>query len=253
MKTLTRNSRTLSCSPQLMLSPSTAHVNAACRPITIRAVPYDPARDFVPITQIATVDFAIVVSASARFGTLNDLVAAAKEKPDAIRYTVPGLGSISHLAGVVLAQTAGIKMQAVPYTSAPVAINDLLAGTVEVAIAPLGNFVELYRTGKIRILAKSGRDRSPLVPDVPTLRERGYDVAVTDWYGIFAPVRTPPGLIERLNRAFVAALQSPDVRERLVALGLQPTGTTSEQLSEIRMADSQLWARAVTEAGITPQ
>jgi tripartite-type tricarboxylate transporter receptor subunit TctC len=228
----------------LLFTPSTP---MTVLPSTVRGLPYDSARDFVPITQVATIDFAIAVSANARFRTLNDLVTAAKERPDTIRYVILRRASISHLAGVVFTQAAGIKMQAVPFARAPDTIHDLLAGTVDVAIAHLGDFVELHRAGQIRILAKYGRERSPLVPDVPTLREGGYDVAVTDWYGIFAPAGTPSAVVDRLNRAFAGAVRSPDVRERLIPMGLQPTGTTAGQLREIRTADEQLWRRVVTE------
>jgi tripartite-type tricarboxylate transporter receptor subunit TctC len=222
-------------------------------PIAVRGVPYDPARDFAPITQLAAIDFGIAVSESTPFKTLNDVIAEAKAKPETIAYAVPGIGTIYHLVGVALSQAAGIRMQAVPYRGAAPAITDLLAGRVPVAVVPLSNLLEPYRAGRIRILAKSGSERSPLVPNVPTLRESGFDVAVSDWYGVLAPVSTPSGLVERFNGALVSAVRSSDVRERLIAVGPRPTGTTPAQLSEIQRADAQFWQRAFSAAGLIPQ
>ncbi len=110
----------------------------------------------------------------------------------------------------------------------------------------------MQRAGRIRVLATSDQQRSPFLPDVPTFRESGYDLVATGWYGMFAPAKTPADVVARLNKAIVAAVKAPDVRERMLAAGLQPTGTSAAELGQIQRRDSEFWAPAIKASGFKP-
>lgn len=223
-------------------------------PATSKVLQYNPATDFAPVTQVATSDFVIATSAKSPFKTINDLVVEAKAKPGTITYAIPGVATFAHLAGLNFGRLAGVDVKAVPYNGTAPALTDAISGTTAFAILPSGSVIQQRESGTIRILATSGLERSPQMPDVPTLREVGFNIAVTDWYAVFAPAKTEPAIVDRLNKAFVSALRTPEVRALLDKLGARPTGTTPGQLAEIRTADAEFWQAAFASSGlVAPQ
>jgi tripartite-type tricarboxylate transporter receptor subunit TctC len=214
---------------------------------------YDPIADFAPVAQVATFDFGVAVGPQIGAKSLQELVAWAKANPAQANFGIPAAGSLPHFLGVMFGRTAGIDLRAVPYRGSAAALTDLVGGQIAMVFTTTSDLVAMHGTGRIRVLATSDRQRSQFVPDLPTFREAGYDLEATGWYGMFAPARTPPDVIERLNKVIVAAVQSPDVKERLLAFGLQPTGTSAKDFVEIQKADSARWAPAVKASGFKPQ
>lgn len=214
---------------------------------------YDPINDFAPITQVGTFDFGIAVGPQSDAKTLKELVAWAKANPSRANFAVPGAGTLPHFLGVMLARAAGIDLRDVPYRGSAAGLADLIAGHIPIVITTTSDLVQMHQAGRIRVLATSGKGRSPFLPDVPTLREAGYDLVATGWFGMFVPAKTPSDVVERLNKVIVNAVRAPDVSARMIAFGLQPTGTTAAAFANIVQDDSELWAPAVKASGFTPE
>jgi tripartite-type tricarboxylate transporter receptor subunit TctC len=214
---------------------------------------YDPIKDFAAVTQVGTFDFGIAVGPQAEAKTLKELVAWAKANPTEANFAVPGAGTLPHFLGVMLGRAAKIDLRAVPYRGSAAGLADLIAGHIPIMITTTSDLVQMDKAGRIRILATSGKARSPFLPNVPTFREAGYNLVATSWYGMFAPAKTPPDVIQRLNKVIVDAVRSSDVTARMLAFGLQPTGTSAEDSANIVQDDSELWAPAVKASGFTPE
>jgi tripartite-type tricarboxylate transporter receptor subunit TctC len=137
----------------------------------------------------------------------------------------------------------------VPYRGSAAGLTDLIAGHIPIEITTTADLVQMQKDGRIRVLATSGKERSPFLPEVPTLREAGFDLAATGWYGLFAPAKTPSDLIERYNKAIVDAVRSPEFKDRMLAFGLQPTGTSAAAFAEIVKDDSMMWQPAIEASG----
>ena len=213
-----------------------------------KALDYDPLADFRPVAQVGTFDFGVAVGSKGP-QSLKDLVAAAKANPAQANYGIPAIGTLPHFLGVMFSRAAGIDLRHVPYRGSAPALADLIGGQLPIILTTSSDLVETHKDSRIRMLATSGPTRSPFLPDVPTFREAGYDLEATGWYGIFVPAKTPDDVVSRLNKAVVAAVQAPDVRERLLAVGLQPTGTSAEEFARIQKTDSEFWAQAVKASG----
>ena len=153
----------------------------------------------------------------------------------------------------MFARAANIDLRAVPYHGSAAGLADLIAGHIPIEITTTADLVQMHKDGRIRVLATSGKERSPFLPEVPTLRKSGYDLAATGWYGMFAPAKTPPDVVERLNKAVVDAVRSPEFKDRMLAFGLQPTGTSADAFAKIVESDSELWAPAIKASGFKPQ
>jgi tripartite-type tricarboxylate transporter receptor subunit TctC len=214
---------------------------------------YDPVADFTPLSQLGTFDFGIAVAPQLDVTTLKGLVDWAKANPSAANYAIPGAGTLPHFLGVMLGRIAGIDLRAVPYHGSAAGLTDLVAGHIPIEITTTADLVQMAEAGRIRVLATSNRERSPFLANVPTLREAGYDLAATGWYGMFAPAKTPPDVIAKLNTAIVDAVRAPDVEHRFLAFGLQPTGTSAAAFADIQKDDSEKWAPAVKASGFKPE
>jgi tripartite-type tricarboxylate transporter receptor subunit TctC len=140
----------------------------------------------------------------------------------------------------------------VPYRGNGPALADLMGGHIAMMFTSSDSLTQPHKAGRIRVLATSGRARSPFLPEVPTFREAGYDIEGTGWFGLFAPAATPAEIVEHVNEIVVAALRTPELQARIRALGLQPTGTAPATLAAIQQADSELWAPAVRASGFSP-
>ncbi len=217
-----------------------------------KSLGYDPIADFQPLSQVAAFDFAIAVGPQVPAKSLAELVAWAKANPDKGSYGIPAAGSLPHFFGVLFARTAGLDLRHVGYRGSAGALTDLIAGQLPIVVTTTSDLLEQHRVGRIRVLATSDRARSPFLPDIPTFKEAGYDILGTGWYGVFAPAGLAPDRVEKLSAALAAGVRLPQIRERLLAVGLLPTGTTAAELGRIQKADSELWAPAVKASGFTP-
>jgi len=179
---------------------------------TYSKLEYDPIKDFAPVAQVATFDFGIAVGPQVEAKTLKDLVAWAKDHPTEANFAVPGAGTLPHFLGVMFGRAANIDMRAVPYRGSAAGLADLIAAHIPIMVTTTSDLVQMHKAGRIRVLATSNKTRSPFLPDVPTFREAGYDLVATGWYGVFAPAKTAPDVVERLNKAIVAAVHAPDVK-----------------------------------------
>jgi tripartite-type tricarboxylate transporter receptor subunit TctC len=216
-----------------------------------RNLEYDPLKDFAAVSQIATFDMGVAVSASNPATSLKELIAWAKADPARAAFGSPGAGTLPHFFGLMLARAAGIELRHVPYKGSAPTLTDLTAGHVPMVFTTLSDFVEMHKAKRIRILATSGAKRSSFVPEVPTFREAGFDIEGTSWYGAFVPARTPRETVDRLSAVIAAAVRMSDVRERFLGWGLQPTGTSAAEFAAIQKADSERWAAGVKASGFT--
>jgi tripartite-type tricarboxylate transporter receptor subunit TctC len=221
-------------------------------PLMLKDASYDPAKDLAPVAQVSTFEYALAVAANHPARDLGGFVVWTRANPRQANFGTAGAGSVPHFLGTTFGRAAGIDLTHVAYKGAVAVDADLIGGQIAAGISALSDFLALHRAGKFRILATAGATRSPLLPDVPTFREQGYpSVQAIGWQGVFAPAGTPRPVSERLSGAIVAALQVPAVREKLVGLGIEPTGTTPEQLAAIVAADTARWRAIVKATGFT--
>ena len=185
---------------------------------------------------------------------MSEFVAWAKANPVRANVGNPGAGSLPHFLGVMLRQAAGVELGQVAYRGVGSLESELMGGQIAAGISAVSDLVPLHRAGKLRILATSGAVRSPLLPEVPTFRQQGYpSVEAVGWHGVYAPAGTPRPVIDRLSSAIVAALQIPALRDRFIALGLEPTGTTPDALAAIMAADTARWRPIIKASGFTAE
>jgi tripartite-type tricarboxylate transporter receptor subunit TctC len=213
---------------------------------------YDPVRDFEPVSQVATYDLAIAVGANVPARSLEQLVGWLRANPDQAAYGTPAAGSLPHFLAMLFAQRAGLDLRHVAYRGNPQAIADLTGGHLAMFFSSTQDLVETHKSGRVRVLATSGDQRSAVLPEVPTFVESGFGFRGSGWYAIYAPARTPAGVIASLNRAVVEAVRSPEFANRAMALGLRPTGTSAAELSDIQKSDSELWGPVIKASGFKP-
>jgi tripartite-type tricarboxylate transporter receptor subunit TctC len=218
-----------------------------------KSLDYDPINDFAAVSQLATFEFGVAVGPHVPAKSPMELVQWIKADPARAAFGSPAAGALPHFFGVLFGRAAGIDLRHVAYRGSAAALADLVAGHIPTVFTTISDLVEMHRANRIRILATSGKVRSPFVPNVPTFREAGFNIEGTAWFAAFAPGKTPAGIVERYSAIMAAAVRAPEVKERLLAYGLQPTGSTAAELAAIQKADSELWAPAVKASGSTPQ
>ena len=213
-------------------------------------MPYVSTRDLAPITLVAKVPELLVVPATSPSKTLEEFIAAAKAKPGAFNFGSTGPGGMPHLAAELLKATAGINMVHVPYSGAAPAVTDLLGARTEMMFADIPVLLPHVQAGTLRPLAVGSAKRVSMLPDVPTMAERGLPaVAAENWYGIVAPAATPPAVIAKLNATIVAALHAPEVQQKLVPVGAILVGDTPEEFRAYILAEEKKWAEVVRVSG----
>jgi tripartite-type tricarboxylate transporter receptor subunit TctC len=221
---------------------------------TIRNLPYDPARDFAPITLVGRVPFMLVVHPSVPARSLKELLALAKAKPGALNFASFGTGTSNHLAGELLKMAGGVSLTHVPYKGSAPAMTDLLGGHVELAFDTIPVTLPQVKAGKLRALAVTMPRRSPLVPDVPTMEEAGLKGFLAGtWFGLLAPVKTPAALIERLHREVTKILRAPEVEATFAERGIEPVGNTPEEFRTFIDAQAKTMLRVAEQAGLKPE
>jgi tripartite-type tricarboxylate transporter receptor subunit TctC len=217
----------------------------------VHKLAYDPVRDFAPITLIASAPSVLVVNPKVPAQNIAEFTAYARANPGKLNYASNGAGSAAQLAAAMYETMAGVKMVHVPYKGIAPALTDLLGGEVQLMFGTVVALVPHIQSGKLRALAVTGKKRSALLPDVPTLRESGLpEYEAGSWYGIEAPAGTPRPIIEQLNAVIVKALRQPDVAKRLATEGAEVIGSTPEEFGAHIKAELERVAKIVRAAGI---
>ena len=211
---------------------------------------FDPVKDFAPITGLVTFNNILNVPAASPAKTVSELVAFAKTKPDGLSYGSQGVGTGGHLLGVLLAKRANIKLVHVPYRGIAPAVTDTVAGRMDMLFAGYLSSGSHVEAGRLRLLAIAGSKRHPRLPDLPTMAEAGYpDVQMDQWFGLFAPAKTPAPIVQKLNTEFVAALQSAEVRDKVLPQVFSVMPTTPDELGAIVVRDIVRLGQVVKDSG----
>jgi tripartite-type tricarboxylate transporter receptor subunit TctC len=218
---------------------------------TYRSLGYDPINDFAAVSQLATFDFGLAVRSDIPVDSVKQFVTWVKSNGAHAIFGTPSTGDLTHFLGILFGRVAGLDLRHAAYRGSAAATADLVAGHIPFVFAPISDLAEMHKSGLIRILASSGKERSPFTPSVPTFREAGYDIEGSSWYGAFAPAKTPSATVERFSAIIAAAVRDPEVNNRLHAVGLTPTGTTAAELAVIQRTDSERWALAVKLSGFS--
>ncbi len=213
-------------------------------------LPYEPLRDFAPIANLGLTPQTLVASPSASFKTLPEFVAQARAMPGEINYASSGNGSASHLTMALLQTAAGIKLNHVPFRGSPEAQAQVFGGDIPVMFDAIPGVLTQIKSGKLRAIGIASPQRSPFLPELPTIAEQGYPgFEAVGWIGIAAPARTPEPILQTLHAAIVQALGQPDTRRRLSELAFIPVGDTAEQFAAFIKAENAKWAKAVRDSG----
>jgi tripartite-type tricarboxylate transporter receptor subunit TctC len=214
---------------------------------------YDPVNDFVPISLIATIENILVVNASLPVKNVKELVAYAKANPNKLSYASSGIGSTYHLGAELFASQTGIEWTHVPYKGAAPAIQDVLAGHVQVMFDNTSSAIPNIKTGRLRALGVASLKRYPTLPDLPTIAEEGVaGYETTIWLGFFAPAKTPAAVLQKLNREIQDAVNSAEYKDKLLALDIQPKVSTSQELTAYLKTDLAKWAKVIKDGNIKP-
>jgi tripartite-type tricarboxylate transporter receptor subunit TctC len=218
-------------------------------PYLMGKLPYDPVKDFAPITRLVVIPSILVVPSKLPIKSVQELIEHAKANPGKVNFGSAGVGTSSHLAGELFKSIAAIDIVHVPYKGTGAALQDLLAGNVQMAIDSLPVYLPHIKSGALRVLAISTPQRSPVLPDVPPIADtlRGFDAAPMNY--IAARAGTPQPIIDRLNKEINAVLQMPDVRERLLGLGINPAGSTPVELDAEIKRESTKWKKVIEISG----
>jgi tripartite-type tricarboxylate transporter receptor subunit TctC len=215
------------------------------------AVPYDAVRDFAPVAQVVYGQYFLSARAGAPFGSIRELIAYAKANPRQLNYASSGSGSANHLAGELFKTMAGIEMAHVPYKGSAPSVTALLGGEVQIVFSSTTAIIQHVRAGRAKALAATGPKRASIAPDIPTVAEAGLPgYVVTGWFGLLAPAKTPPAIVERLNAEINRVL--PSLRERYAELGTELVGGSSAEFGAFIRTELAKWASVVKASGARP-
>jgi tripartite-type tricarboxylate transporter receptor subunit TctC len=217
-------------------------------------LPFDPVGDFAPVSLVATIENILVVHPSVPAHNVKELVAYAKANPGKLTYASSGIGSTYHLGAELFRSQTGIEWTHVPYKGAAPAIQDVLAGHVMLMFDNTSSAIPNIKAGRVRALGVASLKRYPSLPELPTIAEEGVPgYETTIWLGLFVPARTPAAIISKLNHDVQEAVNSPEYKERMMALDMQPRVSSPQELADYLKSDLAKWARVVKEAGIKPE
>lgn len=223
----------------------------AINPHIFAKVPFDPLRDFEPITKLGDATLILVAHPSVPANTLQELIALGRSKPELLSFGTSGAGGTPHLAGELLKLQTGMQMKHVPYKGGGPALVDVLGGHIPLVYTAVAGAQQHVKSGKLKAIAVSSEKRSPALPDVPTFIESGVPGFVADsWVAVLAPAKTPRPIIDRLQREIAAVLAMPEIRDRYATLGIDPSGNTPEQFGAQLRADHARWEKVVKQAQI---
>jgi len=234
----------------LLLSSNTHVINV----YFFSKLPYDPIKDFEPVTLVATIPFVLTVNSSLPVNDMKEMIAYLRSHPGST-YGTAGIGTPHHLGAELLKTMTGVEITHVPYKGAAFLVPALLTSEITFSIASISSLVPHFKSGKLRPIAVANETRTPLLPDVPTMAEAGPlpGYAIDVWFGVLAPAGTPRPIVDRLNREINKVLQDPEVvKNRLNSVGLSPVGTTPEHYMEVMKADLVRYAKITKDAHIKP-
>ena len=237
----------------LLLTP---YSMMAIYPHIYKALSYDPVKDFAPVCMASSMSHGLAVGpmVPATVKTLKEFVAWAKANPDKANYGSPAAGSTPHFLGALLSLDTGVPMQHVAYRGSVPGVTDVIGGQLAAMLTPHGDFLANHRVGKIRILATSGKKRSPFVPEVATFAEQGFpDLTVEEWFGFFAPIKTPANVVSAANAAINAALKDKALIESWATQGLVPLGGSTDDMAKDLQRQLAFWGPIVKRIGFTAE
>jgi len=231
----------------LLCSSSVAVIN----PLLAATTPYDPQRDFAPVSLVSYAPFVLVVHPSSPLHNVRDLIASARAKPGAITFGSAGMGSASHLVGEVFKSAAKIDLTHVPYKGTALAANALLAGELQLSFDSITAALPHLKSGRLRALGITSRKASALAPDIPTVSDSGVPgfEGIT-WQGMCAPAATPRPVMQVLSKSVIGAVKSPDVVQRFATLAVEPVGNSPDEFRAFIKSEHARWSKAIREAGI---
>ena len=217
-------------------------------------IPFDPVRDFSPVTMVASTPNVLVVHPSLPVRTVKDLIALAKAKPGQINYATSGIGSPGHLAAELLNKSAGIRLVHIPYKGAAPALLDVVAGNAHLYFTSAVSAQPFIPSGRLRMVAVASAKRSPSLPEVPTVAEAGFpEFDVSSWWGVVAPASTPREVVMRLQTEIHRVIALPEIRAKLAEQGLDIATNTPEQFATYIKSETAKWAKLIREVGVKPE
>ncbi|WP_311222477.1 MULTISPECIES: tripartite tricarboxylate transporter substrate binding protein [unclassified Acidovorax] len=215
-----------------------------------KKMPFDPVKDFAPLTRVANVPNLLVANPAQPYKTVQELIAYAKANPGKVNFGSSGSGSSIHLSGELFKSMAKVDMQHVPYKGSAPAVTDLLGNQIGIMFDNMPSAIQHVRSGKLRPIAVTTAKRSPELPDVPTIAEAGVPgYEATSWFGMFAPAGTPALIVAQLNKALVKVLAQPDVKKKINEQGAETAGETPEQFAAFIQTEAVKWGKVVKESG----
>jgi tripartite-type tricarboxylate transporter receptor subunit TctC len=223
----------------------------ALSPSLEKNLPYNPNRDFAPVTLLVTIPYVVVVNPAVKANNIRELLALAKAHPGSINYASGGTGSAPHLAGELLNSMSGVRITHVPYKGSAPAITDTISGQVQLTFTGIPSALAYVKSGRLRAIAVTSAKRAAALPDVPTIAESGVPGYVVEpWFGVLMPAHTPPAIVTKMNAEIVKVLQVPAMRERMAAEGFEVAGDTPAQFDTFIRAEQVKWAKVIKAAGI---
>jgi tripartite-type tricarboxylate transporter receptor subunit TctC len=223
-------------------------------PLFFRKVPYDPQRDFAPVTIAVEIGYVLLVHPAVPANSVQELIALARSKPGALNYASSGNGSAFHIGMELFKRMADVDIVHVPFKGSALSVNAMLAGEVQIMLNGTPNGVPLAKSGKLRALAVAGAKRSALAPELPTIAESGLPgYEMSGWFGTVAPAGTPAPVIAKLNSEYLRALRAPEMRERLEGYGFEVVGSTPAEFASRMRSESQRLARVIRDSGAKPE
>ncbi len=229
----------------------TTNTTQAANPHLYKQLPYDPIKDFAPISRVANTPALLVAHPSVPAKNLAELIALAKSKPNKLSYASGSAGTL--VPGAMLTFEAGIDMMHVPYKSIPDGLKDVMAGTVDMMFTDMATGSIQVKAGRVKALGVSSAKASALMPEVPPIAQTLKGFELLAWYGMYAPAGTPQAIIDRLNQVIVTAMAKPEVASRFASLGLEPMTSSPKQLGEFNLSELEKWGRVIKKTGATPQ
>lgn len=219
-------------------------------PHVYKKLDYDAVKDFTPISQIARFQFGVVSGPATKAKNIADMIAKTKSDPASASYGTPGAGTLPHFMGVLLEQSTGVSLNHVPFQGGAPANNALLGGHIGYKFDVVSETAEMHHAGKARIIAVTGSQRDPQVPDVPTLKESGVNMEATAWFAMYGPAGLKGDALTKLETAMMKMARDPAIRDRLVKLGYEPIGSNGVDLAAAQKADLARWERPIKATGV---
>ena len=226
--------------------------NLSINPSFYPNLPFNVDKQFVPVTQVASLSFVLFTNPAVPANSLTELVTYAKANPGVLNYSSSGAGGLPHLAGELFSAAVGAKMVHVAYKGSAPSISDVMAGQVQMTFEAAAAGAQQLNAGRLKALGVTGKKRVAFLPDVPAVQEVVPGFEVLNWYGVVAPVGTPQETIRRLQQEIAKVMASPDIRDKMVAIGTEPVGSTPEDFGQYIKSETAKWGRIIREGNIRP-